>query len=234
MNEKFYTNGCWALPLCYTVNEIHQHWNELSPIFFDYRTGILEWLFPVNRASTCVFIEGSLTVEDAIRMAKSKLISTRFVRSYELVLGNFGIELVSKSDGLLRVTDQFVYNRILSGEGHCSIENLRYIIVRVTLSLGLLGFRRYRNRFLQLLKTGLKRRDIIADIDSDLQHSQLLDIDSVFLLGQAAGRCLITPRCYCKRVARKYKVRSKDSRHYGREYYCCAQRPRCKYFCFQS
>jgi len=141
-NVLFYQNVTQCAPDSLFIDALHHQWSgEYETL--EAKHGWVQWLFPTYSSSASAM--GSwrsypLTKRGAARIRRDPDAQWRFLRSFELMLAFLGMRLVDQRTGRLTRTDDYV-ERLANIR--CNPHNLQRI-TRVLVSLGQLGFGRYR------------------------------------------------------------------------------------------
>ena len=97
-NVEFYNNQIRSLPDGNFIDEIHRTWWE------DYdqleaHHSYIQWLFPIYEGPGVNGEASALTKEESKRMRASEEIGERFVKSYQMMLDFYGMELDNLESG---------------------------------------------------------------------------------------------------------------------------------------
>jgi len=117
--------------------------------------------------------------DEAKLMRQSSIIADRFVKSYELILNFFGMELNNKTGAVRRHHDEKFWNeryKNLERNGHNLLR-----ITRIITSLGHFGFHSWKKPFIDFLKIEIMENDHFGSMakTSLIDHwFPLLDVDS--------------------------------------------------------
>ncbi|KAI1794880.1 opioid growth factor receptor conserved domain-containing protein [Ganoderma leucocontextum] len=99
-NLEFYSNIERCRPDNLLIDELHEQW-KTDYDKLEYKHGYIQWLFPLQEYGMNYQAQPLQKLEIAAMKADPKIIE-RMERSYELMLGFYGMELVSKETGELR------------------------------------------------------------------------------------------------------------------------------------
>ncbi|KAI1890856.1 hypothetical protein AGOR_G00157910 [Albula goreensis] len=138
VNLYFYRNIIPSSPDKVSIEEFHMHWKG------DYRRlervhSYIQWLFPLQEPGMN-YSARELTKKEIEVFRKDEEAKQRLVKSYELMLDFYGIQLIDETTGEVQRSDnwqQQFYN--LNQNTH---NNLR--ITRILKSLGELGFQHFQ------------------------------------------------------------------------------------------
>ncbi|XP_030068654.1 opioid growth factor receptor [Microcaecilia unicolor] len=137
-NLKFYKNEVKFLPNGIKIEELLTYWLEDYEILEDRHTYI-QWLFPL-REEGMNWHATPLTQREIQEFKMSAEVMDRLIQAYELMLGFYGIRLVSRETGEVARAENWKERfRNLNGHTH---NNLR--ITRILKCLGEMGFEHYQ------------------------------------------------------------------------------------------
>ncbi|EJF57082.1 hypothetical protein DICSQDRAFT_129667 [Dichomitus squalens LYAD-421 SS1] len=141
-NLRFYSNLERCRPDNLLIDELHEQW-KTDYAKLEYKHGYIQWLFPLQEYGMNFEAQPLQKHEIADMKADPKIIE-RLERSYEIMLGFFGMELVSKETGELRRVQKWEERYFnLARAPH---NNLR--ISRILKCLSEFGLERYNAGFL--------------------------------------------------------------------------------------
>jgi len=145
----FYSNKISSRPEGDLIDEIHREWfDDVGKL--EYHHGYIQWLFPLFLDSGVNSSASALKKDEAQLMRNDLEIARRVIRSYRLMLNFYGWHLVDEKTGEIskHPNENFRRNRYrnLNDNFH---NNLR--ISRILISLGELGFGRYKEPLLNFL-----------------------------------------------------------------------------------
>jgi hypothetical protein len=137
------------------IDDIHKNW------FADYRLleyhhGYIQWLFPVFESGGMSYHSDRLDKEEAAFMRSDLRSSVRLVKSYKLMLDFYGMQLLDYSTGEVGRNPKNYKSRYsnLNTNGHNFLR-----ISRMLMSLGELGFVRYKVPWMDFMKSELDAHD---------------------------------------------------------------------------
>lgn len=141
-NVLFHQNRTQCAPDTLFIDVLHHQWSG------DYETleakhGWVQWLFPTYSSSASAmgsWYSYPLTKRGAARIRGDPDAQWRFLRSFELMLAFLGMRLVDQRTGRLTRTDDYVERLANIRRNPHNLQR----ITRVLVSLGQLGFGRYR------------------------------------------------------------------------------------------
>ncbi|XP_075701338.1 uncharacterized protein LOC142665508 [Rhinoderma darwinii] len=137
-NLEFYQNKMEFEPHGVTIEEFHLYWRE-NYNELEENHSFIQWLFPlrergVNRCAS------PLTLAEIQMMRADKDVLRRFLVSYRLMLGFYGIQLLDEKTGEVSLAKNWRERfRNLNNHGH---NNLR--ITRILKCLGEMGFEHFQ------------------------------------------------------------------------------------------
>ncbi|KAI4901310.1 hypothetical protein NFI96_021130 [Prochilodus magdalenae] len=137
-NLKFYLNEIKSSPDDVSIETFHSEWRT------DYKRlervhSYIQWLFPLREPGVN-YMATELTKKEIQAFRESEEAKRRLVDSYELMLGFYGIQLLSRETGEVRRAENW-RERFANLERNMH-NNLR--ITRILKSLGELGFEHYQ------------------------------------------------------------------------------------------
>ncbi|KAM6976837.1 opioid growth factor receptor [Aplochiton taeniatus] len=137
-NLKFYLNQYPSAPDDVYIESFHKEWRT------DYKRlervhSYIQWLFPLREPGVN-YMASELTKKEIEAFKQNEEAKGRLIDSYELMLGFYGIQLVSRDTGEVKRGDN-CRERFANLERNMH-NNLR--ITRILKSLGELGFERYQ------------------------------------------------------------------------------------------
>ena len=143
------------------VEQIHARWSSQFAKLEKHH-GYIQWLFPVFENCGMNTQAHRLTKREAGAMRSSMAVARRVVTSYRMMLSFYGFDLVDERTGALARSDDWKARfRNLNFKGH---NNLR--ISRILVSLGELGFRRYKAPLLEALRIEIFERNNLPNCRS--------------------------------------------------------------------
>ncbi|TFK74812.1 hypothetical protein BDN72DRAFT_759034 [Pluteus cervinus] len=98
-NLEFYSNTRRCRPDRLLIDEVHEKWFGAYDIL-EYRHGFIQWLFPI-REYGMNFESQPLQPQEIAAMKADPAILGRIVKSYQLMLDFYGMQLVSPDSGLV-------------------------------------------------------------------------------------------------------------------------------------
>jgi hypothetical protein len=115
-----------------------------------------KWLFPVFESGGMSFHSSRLEKDEAAHMRKDLKSSIRLVKSYKLMLDFYGMQLLDYETGAIARNRQNYKGRYdnLNTNGHNYLR-----ISRILMSLGELGFVRYKVPWMDFMKVELESHD---------------------------------------------------------------------------
>ena len=146
-NVLFHLNMLSSKPQGDFVDNIHAYWkNDYKKLEIHY--GFIQWLFPNFTPSLCSTT--TLKKQEAKIFRENVEIAERVVKSYELILGYFGIKLVDKQTGKLERAENYGerYRATLMASSYNYTR-----IKRILAHLNIVGFRRYAIQLVEFLET---------------------------------------------------------------------------------
>ncbi|XP_068117938.1 opioid growth factor receptor-like protein 1 [Hyperolius riggenbachi] len=137
-NLKFYKNQMPFIPNGELIDDIHNKWKEDYDTL-EYNHNYIQWLFPlqeqgVNWSAT------PLTKQELEYMRNDDKIRRRFMMSYKLMLGFYGIKLQNPKTG--EVTRAYNWEERFSNLNSHTHNNLR--ITRILKCLGEMGYQHFQ------------------------------------------------------------------------------------------
>jgi len=147
-NLMFYLNMIPSRPQGDYIDNIHKFWkNDYKKL--EIHHGYIQWLFPNFYASNFNKDAFSLTSEEAKIFRDNKEVALRLVKSYELILGFFGIVLADKKTGRLEraknYEERYRATLITSLHNHLRVR-------RILAHLNIVGFRAYAIELVNFLE----------------------------------------------------------------------------------
>ncbi|TFK79747.1 hypothetical protein K466DRAFT_505080 [Polyporus arcularius HHB13444] len=104
-NLEFYKNVRRCKPDNLLIDALHEQW-KTDYQRLEYKHGYIQWLFPLQEYGMN-FEAQPLQKHEIAAMKEDPKVLERLERSYELMLGFYGMELVSKETGELRRADNW-------------------------------------------------------------------------------------------------------------------------------
>jgi hypothetical protein len=146
-NFLFYSGNLNSKPNNLSIDDIHLYW------WYDYNLleqehGYIQWLFPVFESGGMNFLTVPLNKEESKMIRHDLKCAIRVVRSYKMMLNFYGITLTNESTGEVEKNNIWE-TRFYNLDCHFH-NNLR--INRILLSLGHLGFTRYKEPLLRFFE----------------------------------------------------------------------------------
>lgn len=98
LNLSFYLGQCPSKPDGDTISVIHNEWGK------DYNKlemhhGFIQWLFPLYEGNGVNWHAKTLTKDEAKLMRENMTVGKNVMKSYEMMLGFYGMELANKTTG---------------------------------------------------------------------------------------------------------------------------------------
>mmetsp|Transcript_67512 Transcript_67512/g.112241 ORF Transcript_67512/g.112241 Transcript_67512/m.112241 type:complete len:243 (+) Transcript_67512:196-924(+) len=150
LNVCFYAGKCESRPNGALIDEIHESWHGQFELLEEHH-GYIQWLFPVFENAGMNWESQPLSKKGAAKIREDPVMSWRVVRSYKLMLHFYGLQLADQVSGLVERDDDAEHATSRLQHLNSSPHNwLR--VSRIITSLGELGFRRYKNGFLNALE----------------------------------------------------------------------------------
>lgn len=148
-NIMFYLNMVSSQPQGDFIENIHKYWkNDYKKL--EIHHGYIQWLFPNFYSAGFNKDAWKLVPNEARLFRENKEIAERLVKSYELILGFFGIKLADKRTGRLERAHNFDSRYratlLLSTQNHTRVK-------RLLAHLNVVGFRRYAVQFVKFFET---------------------------------------------------------------------------------
>lgn len=144
-NRDFYQNRLRSRPHpCATIDEIHSQWKGDFDLL-EAHHGYIQFLFPIRESGGVnIHAQPLMKHEIAALVENDPAFPARLLRSYELMLEFYGIELADRLTGALRRTPGY-----LARYQHLNYSTHNYLrITRILKSLGELGMERLKLPFL--------------------------------------------------------------------------------------
>ena len=149
-NLLFYAGRLASRPEGGLIDDIHADWDG-DWERLERHHGYIQWLFPVFENAGMNWQSSPLTKEGARAIRTDERMSLRVVASYKLMLRFYGFELEDERTGVVgRIHDEELYRQQISNFNSSPHNFLR--ISRILVSLGELGFHRYKRPFLERLE----------------------------------------------------------------------------------
>ncbi|KAI0755220.1 opioid growth factor receptor conserved region-domain-containing protein [Daedaleopsis nitida] len=104
-NLEFYKNTRRCQPDDLLIDQLHERW-ETDYSKLEYKHGYIQWLFPLQEFGMNYKAQ-PLQKHEITAMKEDSNVIERLQRSYEMMLGFYGMELVSKDTGELRRADNW-------------------------------------------------------------------------------------------------------------------------------
>lgn len=146
-NHRFYLNSRKSAPHGEFIDQIHAEWGKQFARLEKHHSYI-QWLFPVYENAGVNRIAHPLTKREAKAMRRDPMIARRIISSYRMMLKFYGFTLIDETTGEVRRSAAWL-PRFRNFNAHTH-NNLR--ISRILVSLGELGFRRYKVPLLEALR----------------------------------------------------------------------------------
>lgn len=148
-NVMFYLNMISSQPQGDYVNNIHTNWkNDYKKL--EIHHGYIQWLFPNFYLAPFNKDSSKLTNDEARIFRENKEIAERLVKSYELILGFFGMILADRLSGKLEraanFEERYRSTLIASSQNHLRIK-------RILAHLNIVGLRQYAIELVNFLET---------------------------------------------------------------------------------
>jgi len=160
-NYLFYKNQIKSIPDGDFIDNIHAKWADNHQLL-EYHHGYIQWLFPLFLDSGMNSEAKKLKKIEAAEMREDLDVALRFINSYRVMLNFYGMRLVDTQTGeIARASDpKFCAQRYknLNANFH---NNLR--ISRIIISLGHLGFTRYKKPFLDFLTSEVVENGVLQN-----------------------------------------------------------------------
>lgn len=146
-NLLFYMNEIESRPDGALIDMMHeQWWGDFDRL--EMHHGYIQWLFPVFEAAGMNWESSPLTKDAAKQIRESEVAQQRVLKSYKLMLNFYGFKLADEITGRLE-RDPEVFEKGIDNLNMSSHNYLR--ISRILISLGELGFHRYKRPLLEAL-----------------------------------------------------------------------------------
>jgi hypothetical protein len=146
-NHKFYLNARRSAPDGEFIDQMHAVWaTQYSKL--EKHHSYIQWLFPVFENAGVNRKAHPLSKREAKAMREDPVVARRVLRSYRMMLGFYGFTLVNEATGELRKSESW-QPRFRNFNSHTH-NNLR--VSRILVSLGELGFKRYKAPLLEALR----------------------------------------------------------------------------------
>ena len=146
-NHAFYLNARRSAPNGEFISRMHAEWASQYGKLEKHHSYI-QWLFPVFENAGVNRKAHPLAKLEAKAMREDPIIARRIVTSYRMMLRFYGFTLVNEATGEVRRSEAW-QPRFRNFNAHTH-NNLR--ISRILVSLGELGFRRYKAPLLEALR----------------------------------------------------------------------------------
>ncbi len=146
-NHAFYLNARRSAPSGEFISRIHVEWADQYAKLEKHHSYI-QWLFPVFENAGVNRKAHPLSKREAKAMRKDPIVARRIVTSYRMMLHFYGFTLVDEATGEVRRSEAW-QPRFRNFNAHTH-NNLR--ISRILVSLGELGFKRYKAPLLEALR----------------------------------------------------------------------------------
>lgn len=146
-NHAFYLNARKSAPSGDFISQIHTEWaNQYAKL--EKHHSYIQWLFPVFENSGVNRKAHPLSKLEAKAMRENPIVARRIITSYRMMLQFYGFTLVNENTGDVRKSEAW-QSRFRNFNDHTH-NNLR--ISRILVSLGELGFKRYKAPLLEALR----------------------------------------------------------------------------------
>jgi len=167
-NYSFYKNMISSRPDGALIAEIHSNWfDDVS--LLEYHHGYIQWLFPLFLDSGMNSAAKKLNKAEAKAMRGDLEIARRFIMSYRLMLNFYGMKLVDEKTGeIARHDDERFCNERYQNLNMNFHNNLR--ISRIIISLGHLGFFRYKQPFIEFLTKEMEKNKKLQKCRNSLEN----------------------------------------------------------------
>lgn len=146
-NHRFYLNARKSAPNGEFIDQMHAEWGTQYAKLEKHHSYI-QWLFPVFENAGVNRKAHPLSKREAKAMREDPVIARRIVTSYQMMLRFYGFVLVDEVTGEVRKSEAW-QPRFRNFNAHTH-NNLR--ISRILVSLGELGFKRYKAPLLEALR----------------------------------------------------------------------------------
>jgi hypothetical protein len=164
-NLLFYMNEIESRPDGALIDMMHeQWWGDFDRL--EMHHGYIQWLFPVFEAAGMNWESSPLTKDAAKQIRESEVAQQRVLKSYKLMLNFYGFKLADEITGRLE-RDPEVFEKGIDNLNKSSHNYLR--ISRILISLGELGFHRYKRPLLEALT---------AEVDSGTLSNAARSLDT--------------------------------------------------------
>jgi len=146
-NYQFYKNEISSEPDGNLIDVIHKEWHGNHQLL-EAHHGYIQWLFPVFENAGMNWRSEALTKAEAKEIREDLDCAKRVIKSYQLMLHFYGMELVDPSTGEIKRGKNWKSRyQNLSTHTHNFLR-----ISRIITSLGELGFARYKRPFVEHLQ----------------------------------------------------------------------------------
>jgi len=140
-NLDFYSNKLTSYPEGDLIDNIHKKW------FGNYKLlerhhGFIQWLFPIRERGLNGAAQ-TLQLHEAKSIANSSPLKNRVIKSYEMMLNFFGMELANRSTG--QITRHYNWKSRYEHLNNSSHNYLR--ITRILKFLGEIGLEKIQKSF---------------------------------------------------------------------------------------
>jgi len=180
INYAFYSNKIPSSPEGDLVDNIHALWaDQLDRL--ERHHGYIQWLFPLFVDNGMNSRAHKLKKEEALYIREDLEASKRVILSYRLMLHFYGIVLVDEHTGeVAGHQDKEFRTQRYDNLNWNSHNNLR--ISRILISLGHLGFRRYKKPLVDHFAVEIRKHGLMPRCKSSLEEYwlRLLDVDTVW------------------------------------------------------
>lgn len=148
-NVMFYLNMLSSQPQGDFIENIHKYWkNDYKKL--EIHHGYVQWLFPNFYSAGFNKDAFRLNANEARLFRENKEIAERLVKSYELILGFFGVKLANKKTGQLQrahnFEERYRTTMLLNTQNHVRVR-------RILAHLNVVGLRRYAIQFVKFFET---------------------------------------------------------------------------------
>eukprot|EP01117_Protostelium_nocturnum_P014032 TRINITY_DN5301_c0_g1_i1.p1 TRINITY_DN5301_c0_g1~~TRINITY_DN5301_c0_g1_i1.p1 ORF type:complete len:273 (+),score=65.55 TRINITY_DN5301_c0_g1_i1:1-819(+) len=156
-NYKFYSGEIASHPSGDFIDDIHRNWfGDYSKL--EVHHGYIQWLFSIFESKGMNFESQALTKAEAKLIRDSQDCAVRIIRSYKLMLDFYGMRLVDIETGEIKRAKNYK-----SRYENLSLRSHNFLrITRIIISLGELGFRKYKQPFVEFLSEEVKNGALSA------------------------------------------------------------------------
>jgi len=141
-NLEFYSNKRSSKPDGDTIENIHKKWWGNYGLL-EAHHGYIQWLFPIREDGLNHYAE-QLQLHEAKAIAESEVLQGRIIKSYELMLDFYGMQLVDRKTGTVQRNPENWRNRY----NHLNRSFHNYLrITRILKCLGEVGLEHFKVHF---------------------------------------------------------------------------------------